>query len=87
MPTSVALGPHFEEFIKSQLDTGRYNNTSEVVRAGLRLLEEQEQLRALRLAELKAAVQEGIDSGPGRPLEEVVAELRANRTTDKAGSA
>lgn len=87
MPTSVALGPHFEEFIKSQLDTGRYNNTSEVVRAGLRLLEEQEQLRALRLAELKSAVQEGIDSGPGRPLEEVVAKLRAKRTTDKAGPA
>ncbi len=79
MPTSVALGSHFENFIKSQLGCGRYNNASEVVRAGLRLLEEQEQLHAARVAELKSAIQAGIDSGEGRELEEVVAELRARR--------
>ena len=44
MPTSVALGAHFEEFIKEQLEGGRFNNASEVVRAGLRLLEDQEKL-------------------------------------------
>ena len=62
MPTSVALGPHFEEFIKEQLEGGRFNNASEVVRAGLRLLEDQEKLQALKLAELKAAI-------PGRDRE------------------
>jgi len=39
MPTSVALSPHFETFIRQQVDSGRFNNVSEVVRAGLRLLE------------------------------------------------
>jgi antitoxin ParD1/3/4 len=71
MPTSVALGPHFEAFIKEQLDGGRFNNASEVIRAGLRLLEDHEKLQALKLAELKAAIQAGIDSGPGVPAEEV----------------
>lgn len=57
--TSVALGPHFEEFIKASILTGRYNNASEVVRSGLRLLEEQEQKRLA----LKCAIEEGLASG------------------------
>ena len=44
MPTSVALSPPFESFVKQQVSSGRFNNVSEVVRAGLRLLEDQEQL-------------------------------------------
>ena len=57
--TSVALGSYFEDFISSTIQTGRYNNASEVVRAGLRLLEENER----KIAQLKTAVQEGIMSG------------------------
>lgn len=57
--TSVSLGPYFDEFIQSRISAGRYKNTSEVVRAGLRLLEEEEN----RLIALKEAIQEGIDSG------------------------
>lgn len=57
--TSVALGPHFEDFIQASILSGRYNNASEVVRSGLRLLEIEEQ----KLADLRSAVQEGIDSG------------------------
>ena len=57
--TSVALGVYFEDFIKAKIAQGRYNNASEVIRAGLRLLEENES----RLTELKAAIREGIDSG------------------------
>ena len=57
--TSVALGPHFEDFIQASILSGRYNNASEVVRSGLRLLEEQEQ----RMAALRSAIEEGLNSG------------------------
>jgi antitoxin ParD1/3/4 len=65
MPTSVALSPYFETFVKEQVSACRFNNVSEVVRAGLRLLEEQEQSNALRLQELRNAIQAGTVSGPG----------------------
>jgi antitoxin ParD1/3/4 len=40
--TSVALGPHLEDFIQASILSGRYNIASQVVRTGLRLLEDQE---------------------------------------------
>jgi len=75
MPTSVALSPHFESFVKEQVNTGRFNNVSEVVRAGLRLLEDQEHAQGLKLEELRAAIQAGAASGQGVPAEEVFARL------------
>lgn len=84
MPTSVALGSHFEEFVKKQLESGRFNNVSEVVRAGLRLLEDEEKLRQLRHRELRAAIQQGFDSDDAGSVEEVVARNRARRTKSKA---
>ena len=57
--TSVALGSYFEDFIKTKISQGRYNNASEVIRAGLRLLEENEE----RIVALKAAIDEGLESG------------------------
>lgn len=80
MPTSVALGSHFEEFVKKQLESGRFNNVSEIVRAGLRLLEDEEKLREMRHRELRAAVQEGVESGDAGSIEDVVARHRARRT-------
>jgi antitoxin ParD1/3/4 len=63
--TSFALGEHFSAFIEQQIADGRYGNASEVVRAGLRLLEEREaKLRALR-----DALVEGEQSGPAQPLD------------------
>jgi len=57
--TSVALGNYFENFVENKVSQGRYKNASEVIRAGLRLLEEEEN----RIVVLKAAIQEGIGSG------------------------
>ena len=64
MPTSVALSPHFETFIRQQVDSGRFNNVSEVVRAGLRLLEEHEAEQAAKLKALREAIAVGLASGP-----------------------
>ena len=57
--TSISIGNYFDDFIKSSISTGRYKNASEVVRAGLRLLEEEEN----RIIALKTANQEGMESG------------------------
>ncbi len=57
--TSIALGEHFEKFVKNRVKEGRFNNTSEVIRAGLRLLEGEEQ----KFQALRQSIQEGIDSG------------------------
>ena len=63
MPTSVALSVHFEDFIRQQVKSGRYNNVSEVVRAGLRMLEDQESKKVLLNDELRKAVALGFSSG------------------------
>jgi antitoxin ParD1/3/4 len=57
--TSISIGQHFDSFIQNQIESGRYASTREVVRAGLRLLEEEEQ--KLRL--LRQALIDGEESG------------------------
>ena len=79
MPSSFALGEHFENFIKSMVASGRYNNASEVVRDGLRALEDRERERARDEAELDAFLAKSFDdieAGRVRPAEEVFKELR-----------
>jgi antitoxin ParD1/3/4 len=77
MPTSVALSTHFETFIREQVNSGRYNNASEVVRAGLRLLEEQQSRRTIELEELRSAIAAGLASGKGRDANSVLDRLEA----------
>ena len=59
MPTSVALTPHFESRTQQLVASGRYNNVSEVVRDGLRLLESRVQEEAAKLVALRDAAKLG----------------------------
>jgi antitoxin ParD1/3/4 len=57
--TSISLGSYFDKFVQGRISAGRFRNASEVIRAGLRLLEEEEN----RMSALRDAIQEGIESG------------------------
>jgi len=78
--TSVSLGNYFEDFVANKIAQGRFKNASEVIRAGLRLLEEEEN----KIQILKNAVQEGIDSGiakdfnPKTHLESLKSKMKNN---------
>ena len=75
--TSVSLGNYFDHFIQDRIATGRYKNASEVIRAGLRLLEEEEN-KAMALRE---AILDGIDSGEARNFsaEAHLRDLKSNK--------
>lgn len=76
--TSVSLGDYFENFVDSKVSEGRFSSASEVIRAGLRLLEEEEN----KVLALKNAIQDGIESGiakdfdPQKHLESLKAKKR-----------
>ena len=72
--TSVSLGDHFASFVDEQVARGRYGSASDVVRAGLRLLEEHE----MKVETLRAALLEGERSGVAQPFD-VEAFLEAKR--------
>ena len=87
MPSSYSIGDHYEAFARELVASGRYASVSEVLRDGLRLMEEREALRAWKLNELRKAIQEGLDSGPAEPmesLEDFLAEARARKAVDDA---
>jgi antitoxin ParD1/3/4 len=73
---NISLNPHFEELVKGKVQSGLYNSVSEVMREALRLLEERDQLRDLRLEELRSEIQKGINSGEATPLN--IEEIKAN---------
>jgi antitoxin ParD1/3/4 len=76
----MALGDHFENFVDERISEGRFKNASEVIRAGLRLLEDEEN----KIKILREALQVGIDSGmvkdfdPKKHLEMLKAKKRKN---------
>ena len=78
--TSISIGDYFDGFIQNRISAGRFKNTSEVVRAGLRLLEEEEN----KIIALRTAIQEGIESGiaydfnPESHLEKLKAKKNVN---------
>jgi antitoxin ParD1/3/4 len=63
--TSISLGEHFNKFIDEQVAHGRYGSATDVIRAGLRLLEEHE----TRLTALRSALTAGEESGPGEAFD------------------
>lgn len=78
--TSVSLGIYFDEFVQSSIKEGRFKNASEVIRTGLRLLEDEEN----KVIALKNAIKDGIDSGiahdfdPKKHLESLKAKKHLN---------
>jgi len=78
--TSISLGSYFDNFIQNKISAGRFKNASEVVRAGLRLLEEEEN----KIIAIKEAIQEGIDSGIAFDFDadSYLGKLKANKGLD-----
>ena len=78
--TTVALGSHLEAFVQESVATGRYNNVSEVIRAGVRMLEEREKA----LMELDLALAEGEASGfMSLSREELIRRIEDEEDTDR----
>lgn len=76
---NVNLGPHFDRFVQEKLAEGRYQNASEVVRAGLRLLEDAEAMNRERRAAIRAELAERANDGrPSLPATHVFEDLRAH---------
>jgi len=84
MPSSYAVGAHFERFIKDQVSGGRYASASEVVRDALRLLEREEHRRKASLAALRSEVQQGLSSGEGSSAEDVFQRLERKYASQAA---
>ncbi|MCC6546111.1 type II toxin-antitoxin system ParD family antitoxin [Candidatus Sumerlaeota bacterium] len=87
---SITIADDQEEFIVREVADGHYATASEVIRDGLRLLQQQKENRELKLNELRKEIQKGLDSlarGEGIPMEEAFAELdrriALKRTTAK----
>ena len=85
MPSSYTLGDHFEGLIKNLVQSGRYASASEVVRDGLRLLENTEKFREIKIENLRAEIQKGLNSGPAEPLDmdEIKAAARQQRNANR----
>jgi antitoxin ParD1/3/4 len=77
MATSYSIGKHFEDFIEGLLESGRYRTASEVMRDGLRMVEEREQRRNAKLEALRAEIQKGLDSGPAEEVGDMFERIKS----------
>ena len=89
MASSYTLGSYFEGFVKEMVKSGRYASASEVMREGLRLMEDREKTRAAKLDALRADIRQGLESGPSEALDmaEIKAAARAQRQQTKPAPA
>lgn len=82
---TVSVTPQLDRFVKEQVASGKYASSSEVVRAGLRLLADQEEERTHRQAALKRFVQDGLDDlRSGKVVEAKSVFARVRRIIDEA---
>ena len=81
MASSYTIGSRYENLVKDLVTSGRYATASEVVREGLRLVEEREELRQIKLQTLRDAIREGMESGAPVPfdLQDVLSEAKAQK--------
>jgi antitoxin ParD1/3/4 len=86
MPMNISLTPHLEELIREKVASGSYNSASEVIREALRLLEQEDQLRALKLHNLRQDIRKGLDSGPSTAFDpqEIKRTARAKKSHKSA---
>ena len=68
MPMNINLTPQLEDLVRSKVTSGLYNSASEVVREALRLMEREDQVRAVTLEQLRHDIQEGLQSGSAGEL-------------------
>ena len=89
MTMNVNLSPHLEDMVRQKVASGLYTSASEVLREALRLMEEQDQLRAAKLHQLRNDIQDGLNSGAATPwdAEEIKREGRKHRATRTAKNA
>ena len=82
---NVTLGDHYEAMVSRMVESGRYSTVSEVIRDSLRLLEDREQTREMKIEALRAAIAEGDESGRAEPLDmaAIKAEGRRLRHAEK----
>jgi antitoxin ParD1/3/4 len=88
MTMNVNLTPQLEDMIRQKVASGLYTSASEVVREALRLMEEQDRIRAVKLDQLRQDIREGLESGAPTPwdAEEIKREGRRRRATRAAAS-
>jgi antitoxin ParD1/3/4 len=86
MTMNVNLSPQLEAMVKAKVASGLYTSASEVVREALRLMEQQDQLRSVKFQQLRADIQEGLDSGPPAPwnADEIKQDGRKRKASHRA---
>lgn len=86
---NIALTPHFDRYVKSKVDSGRYQSASEVVRESLRLMERHEQERQRGIARVQEKIRSGyeqLESGDTFDPDEVLAEIKSMSKAARASS-
>ena len=86
MGMNVNLTPQLEELVRSKVESGLYGSASEVVREALRLMDEQDRIRAAKLEQLRAEVRRGLESGPSQAWDaaQIKRQAQARRTAKAA---